>query len=107
MSEAHRENQQDKTKSSEVTYYRVDPTSLVVSPHNERQHDTDPGERFIDDVRRNGVEEAIEVRPTDIDGHTYEIHTLDIGEWTSNTPRSTENGLLKADLIRSLSGETE
>jgi hypothetical protein len=36
-----------------------------------------------------------------------EIHTLDIGEWTSNIPRSTQNGLLKADLIRSLSGETE
>jgi hypothetical protein len=73
MTDVHRENQQDETESSGVTYDRVDPTTLVVSPHNERQHDTDPGEEFIDDIRRNGVEEAIEVRPTDIEDCTYEI----------------------------------
>ena len=73
MPGAHQENQRDKLKSSEVTYDRVDLTSLVVSPHNERQHDTGPDEGFIDDVRRNVVEEAIEVRPTDIEGHAYEI----------------------------------
>jgi ParB/RepB/Spo0J family partition protein len=54
-------------------YDEADPSNLVVSDLNERKHDTDPSDEFIDDVRANGVEDPILVRPTDDHEHEYEI----------------------------------
>jgi ParB family chromosome partitioning protein len=54
-------------------YAEANPSNLVVSDLNERKHDTDPSDEFIDDVRANGVEDPILVRETGDPEHEYEI----------------------------------
>jgi ParB family chromosome partitioning protein len=56
-----------------MTYAEANPSNLVVSDLNERKHDTDPSDEFIDDVRANGVEDPILVRETGDPEHEYEV----------------------------------
>ena len=69
---------------------------LVVSDLNERKHNTEPSEEMVRDIRDNGVQDAIEVRPTDKEGYKYEVVA---GQRRLNGARQAELSTVKSEVV--------